>query len=193
MRQTLRQLRHAVVAAFLIPHPAAEAGNLDQWAVMAHLDGGARAGLKIDAHWVRADKPIGRKRQIHSWGPSLGGSVHPATNVNVFVDLSTNWRTYQDAKYFTDWGGSVGVLRSTYLIPTITVDDDGEQSVLPHAGQTQLRWSGSFGLGRPLPDNPWAANWFIRTEVSFVIPYNAGFVPFVALQAGVDLANGGQE
>jgi hypothetical protein len=177
----------------LIPIPAAEAGNFDQWGVMTHLDGGVRPGLKVDAHWVRSDKQLGRQRRIHTWGPSFGGSVHPATNFNTFVDLGTSWRTHQDADFFTDWGGSVGVLRSTYLIPTITVEDTGQHSVVPLAGQTHLRWSGSFGMGRSWPSNPWVANWFIRSELSFVAPYNAGLVPFVALQAGVDLATGGDE
>lgn|GEM_PF-5492462 len=190
-----RSIRSALlVAATLLLPTESQGATPDQWGVMTHLNSGVRPGLKIEARWLGTEKELSRdRRRVYSWGPSLGSSIHQGTNLDTFADASLNWRTWTPEGYFSDWGTSIGILRSTYLIPTVEVLPNGTTATIEHAGRTYSRWTGSFGLGQALPSHPWFSHWFIRSEASVLIPYNAGFVPFVALQAGVNLANRGTE
>jgi hypothetical protein len=214
--QTLTTLT-ALSSALLLVAPQAHA--FDHIAVMTHLDGAIRPGLKVAAHWLISEKTETKTVEIElenktedetetepevrtevrttvrtrTFGPSLGGWVHPGISSQAFAEIGALWRIQRDEPTFREFGLGLGAMHTAYAIDVVVTDDRDGSITQERSGQSLARVSGSFGLGRPLTQPLRGVTaWFVRSEATLIFPYNAGFVPLISLQAGLEFGQRGK-
>lgn len=128
---------------------------------------------------VRAAWPLGESR-VHLQPEVEGGAwVHPRHQLALFGrgGLALAHRGKRGGRHalFAHVGGQ----RSTWLVPTVRVGDDGELSQRALAGQ----WWGTVTAGVELGRN----RWFTRPQLSWRGPYFHGLGTDFAVQVGVQL------